>query len=94
MSDDKYSKYSIIEFSANIANGYCLKLVAAFVFSHHGILLIASLNGFIIVISSLAFNNYLKDTIVQTESSTISDESTGKGTERDLELSKIFCWSF
>lgn len=92
MSDNKYSKYSIIEFSANIANGYCLKLVAAFVFSHHGILLIASLNDFIIVvISSLAFNNYLKDTIVQTESSTISDESTGKGTERDLELSKIFC---
>lgn len=92
MSDNKYSKYSIIEFSANIANGCCLKLVAAFVFSHHGILLIASLNDFIIVvISSLAFNNYLKDTIVQTESSTISDESTGKGTERDLELSKIFC---
>lgn len=92
MSDNKYSKYSIIEFSANIANGCCLKLVAAFVFSHHGILLIASLNDFIIVvISSLAFNNYLKDTIVQTESSAISDESTGKGTERDLELSKIFC---
>ena len=92
MSDNKCSKYSIIEFSANIANGCCLKLVAAFVFSHHGILLIASLNDFIIVvISSLAFNNYLKDTIVQTESSTISDESTGKGTERDLELSKIFC---
>lgn len=92
MSDNKYSKYSIIEFSANIANGRCLKLVAAFVFSHHGILLIASLNDFIIVvISSLAFSNYLKDTIVQTESSTISDESTGKGTERDLELSKIFC---
>ena len=92
MSDNKYSKYSIIEFSANIANGCCLKLVAAFVLSHHGILLIASLNDFIIVvISSLAFNNYLKDTIVQTESSAISDESTGKGTERDLELSKIFC---